>query len=103
MTDKLLNISIRIADQPRMYLHIPPGEEEIVRRAEANVNELWRKWSAKFEDKSSSEILAMVTFRFAQLYFSAEEASQRVDKTLAALESSLDRVLLQIDSHDTTL
>ncbi|MDE5988670.1 MAG: cell division protein ZapA [Duncaniella sp.] len=95
MTEKILNISIRIADQPRMALRIPASQEEVVRRAEANINELWRKWSAmaEFKDKSSAEILAMVTFRFAQLYFSSEEASQKVDKTLESLEKSLNRIL----------
>lgn len=96
MTDKILNISIRIADQPRMQLRIPASQEELVRRAEANINELWRKWSAMddFKDKSSPEILAMVTFRFAQLYFGAMEMSDRVDKTLSGLEKSLDKMLL---------
>lgn len=99
MADKLLNISIRIAGQPRMYLRIPGDQEEIVRKAEANINELWRKWSAMddFKDKTSGEILAMVTFRFAQLYFSAEEASHKVEKTLEGLEKTLDRLLLDID------
>lgn len=98
MTEKILNISIRIADQPRMALRIPASQEEVVRKAEANINELWRKWSAmaEFKDKSSAEILAMVTFRFAQLYFSSEEASQKVDKTLEDLEKKLNRLLLAL-------
>ena len=98
MTEKILNISIRIADQPRMQLRIPASQEELVRRAEANINELWRKWSAMddFKDKSSSEILAMVTFRFAQLYFGAMEMSDRVDKTLSGLEKSLDKMLFEL-------
>lgn len=102
MTEKILNITIRIADQPRMPLRIPASQEEIVRRAEANINELWRKWSAldDFKDKSSAEILAMVTFRFAQLYFTADETSKRVDKTLEDLEKSLDRVLFDLQSAD---
>ncbi|MDE5954471.1 MAG: cell division protein ZapA, partial [Duncaniella sp.] len=79
-------------------LRIPASQEEVVRRAEANINELWRKWSAMddFKDKSSSEILAMVTFRFAQLYFSAMEMSDRVDKTLSGLEKSLDKMLFEL-------
>lgn len=98
MTEKILNISIRIADQPRMALRIPASQEEVVRKAEANINELWRKWSAmaEFKDKSSAEILAMVTFRFAQLYFSSEEASQKVDKTLEDLEKKLNRLLFDL-------
>lgn len=104
MTEKILNISIRIADLPRIPLRIPAGQEEIVRKAEANINALWRKWSAAddFKDKTSAEILAMVTFRFAQLYFTAEETSKRVDETLEDLEKSLDRVLLDIQPEDGT-
>lgn len=104
MTDKLLNISIRIADQPRMRLRIPSDQEEIVRKAEANINELWRKWSAMddFKDKTSGEILAMVTFRFAQLYFSAEKTSHRVEKTLEGLEKVLDKLLLDIEEKPAT-
>ena len=81
-----------------MALRIPASQEEVVRKAEANINELWRKWSAmaEFKDKSSAEILAMVTFRFAQLYFSSEEASQKVDKTLEDLEKKLNRLLLDL-------
>ncbi len=98
MTDKLLKISIRIADQPPMPLQIPASQEEIVRRAEVNINELWRKWSAMdgFKDKSSAEILAMVTFRFAQLYFTAADTSARVDEALAGLEKSFDKMLFDL-------
>ncbi|MBD5265985.1 MAG: cell division protein ZapA [Duncaniella sp.] len=98
MTEKFLNISIRVADQPRIPLRIPAHQEEVVRRAEANINELWRKWSKTddFKNKSSAEILAMVTFRFAQLYYSALEASSRVDRTLVALEKNLDRMLFEM-------
>lgn len=101
MSEKILNISIRIADLPRMALRIPQSQEEIVRRAEANINELWRKWSAmdEFQDKSPAEVLAMVTFRFAQLYYSAEEAAGKVDATLMALEKSLDKHLLDISAQ----
>lgn len=101
MSEKNLNISIRIADLPRRILmQIPPSQEEFVRRAEDKINDLWRKWSKMddFKDKTSAEILAMVTIRFAHLYFSAEEASKRVDRTLEDLEKSLDRVLFDIEA-----
>ncbi|MCM1162950.1 MAG: cell division protein ZapA [Muribaculaceae bacterium] len=95
--DRIINISIRIADQPRIPLRIPAHQEETVRRAEENINALWQAWKAKeeFSDKSPAEILAMVTFRFAQLYYSNLEASQNIDKVLAGLESSFDDLLLE--------
>lgn len=98
MKDKL-NITIRIADQPRMYLSIPPEEEELVRRAETNINELWRNWTKRFKDKTPGEILAMVTFRFAQLYFTSEARAAEVESVLASLEKSLDDILLARDQE----
>lgn len=97
MPERLINISIRIADHPRIPLRIPQSQEEAARRAEANINELWSKWSGmdEFRDKSSGEILAMVTFRFAQLYYSNLEAAQNIDSVLANLEQKLDGFLLQ--------
>ncbi len=102
MTEKTVNISIRIADLPRLPLSIPSGQEEIVRRAEANINELWRKWSvmAEFRDKSSAEILAMVTFRFAQLYYSLQEASGKVERVLQGLDNSLSEALFGIEKAE---
>lgn len=99
MSEKLINISIRIADQPRMPLRIPADQEELVRRAEANINELWQKWSQRqeFRDKTSGEILAMVTFRFAQLYYSNLEATENIDKILGTLEQKLDNFLQPSD------
>ena len=96
MKDKL-NITIRIADQPRIYLTIPHEEEEAARRAEANINELFRSWSDRFKDKTPGEILSMVTFRFAHLYFQAEARAESVDATLASLEKGLDDALLSMN------
>lgn len=97
MTERQLNISIRIADLPRIPMRIPAGQEETVRTAEAKINELWRSWKAKdeFSDKTSAEVLAMVTFRFAQLYYSTVETSQKINSVLEGLEKEFDSLLLQ--------
>lgn len=96
MQDRIINISIRIADLPRIPLRIPQREEEIVRRAEANINSLWEKWSdmEEFREKTSAQVLAMVTFRFAQMYYSNLEGAEKLDATLQGLEGDLDNLLL---------
>lgn len=96
-TDRILNISIRIADQPRIPLRVPASQVEGIRQIEDSVNELWQKWSGReeFSDKSPGEILAMVTFRFAQLYYANLEASQNIDTVLDGLEQTLDDILLE--------
>ncbi len=103
MTDRQLNISIRIADLPRIPLRIPAKEEETVRLAEAKINELWKKWSAKdeFSDKTSAEVLGMVTFRFAQLYYSTLATSQNLDNVLEKLEKEFDSLLLHDIAPDS--
>ena len=97
MTDKLLNITISIADLPRLPLTGPASQEELVRRAEGNINALWHRWKDKeeFREKSSAEVLAMVTFRFAQLYYANLNASAGLQKTLSDIEADFDRLLLE--------
>ena len=97
MKDKPLNITIRIADLPRIPLTIPASSEELVRRAEENINALWNRWKDKeeFREKSSAEVLAMVTFRFAQLYYANLEASASLQDTLASIETRFDELLLR--------
>lgn len=97
MSEKKHNISIHIADLPRIQLNVPLSQEPLVRRAEENINGLWKKWKEKdeFSDKSSAEIMAMVTFRFAQLYYSNLEAAESLDRVLNDLEQEFDYLLLE--------
>lgn len=96
MTEKKQNITIRIADQPRIPLVVPLDQEPLVRRAEESINALWHAWRDKeeFKKKSSAEILAMVTFRFAQRYYANLQASESIDGVLGELEQTLDDLLL---------
>lgn len=93
MTDKL-NITIRIAELPPFALEIKRDDEAAIRKAEYNVNRLWRSWSAKFTDKTSHEVLGMVAFQFAKLF---TVLNKRQEDTLAAIEkfeNDLDKILL---------
>jgi len=97
MKDKL-NITVKIADQPPIALRdVSPEEEKVVREAEYNINRLITSWSRQFADKSTAEVLAMVTLRFAQLYFSQREAFGKLDKTLDDFEQQLDKIVLRLD------
>lgn len=89
-----INITICIADQPRISLSIPPDQEERVRKAEAAANGLYRKWKAKFKDKSSPEVMAMVLYRFAQLWLESQEQARETEKLLGDFENDLDRLLI---------
>ncbi|MDE6079112.1 MAG: hypothetical protein K2G35_03510 [Duncaniella sp.] len=95
MSDNITNITIRLADLPRMPYRAAQSQIETIRKAENAINELWNKWTRldEFSDKSSAEVLAMVTFRFANLYYSTLEASQNLDTVLEEVEASFDDIL----------
>lgn len=76
-----------------MPMRIDRSDEELIRVAERNVNRLWRTWSERFGDRSSAEVMGMVAFRFAQLYFTQQEAATGMDEMLGNLADELDRCL----------
>lgn len=97
MNDRL-NITIHIADQPGMALAINRKDEEIARTAEYNVNLLWNKWGAKYRTKSPNEVLAMVAFKFAELYYQLNATATDANDRLAEFEKNLDEILLRMDN-----
>ena len=99
MNDKL-NITIRIANQAPIPLSINRDDEEVIRTAEFNVNKLSNAWSAKFKNKSSMEVLAMVAFRFAELFFTQNALAKNAEEALAAFEETLDKILVGLPDAD---
>ena len=93
MKDKL-NITIRIADLPPFRIVIAPEEEEIVRKAQKNVNLLWQRWSERFTDNTPGQILGMVAYRFAQMFYTAEAQIDEINSVADDLEASLNQFLL---------
>ena len=89
------NISIRIAGTAPIPMRINRDDEEVMRIAERSVNDLFKTWSVKFRDKSAEDVLAMVAFRFAELYFNQQVAASQVDDTLKQIEEMLDCRLSQ--------
>lgn len=94
MKDKL-NISIRIADQPSFSLRdVTPGEEQAMREAEYNINQLWTRWCKLFKGKTPTEVLARVAFQYARLYYEQLRDIDDLDKTLSRFESDLDEIVV---------
>lgn len=84
------NITIQLAGQPKIPLAIERSDEEIVRKAEKMVNDLWHRWSSQtFAAESQLKVMARVAFQFALLYLRDE----RQFEELKALEQSLDETL----------
>ncbi len=96
MTDKL-NITIRIAGQAPLALQINRDDEEVCRTAEYQVNRLNSLWSDRFHSKSRMEVLAMVAYQFAQLYYTQLRTQESLKGELAKFEADLDEILLDVD------
>lgn len=79
-----------------MPLQINRADEEIYRIAETNVNELYSRWRSRYTDKTSKEVLAMVAFQFAKLYFAARAANESVKALVDQLDRELDHLLFAV-------
>lgn len=89
MTDKQ-NITIQLAGQPKIPLAVERSDEELVRKAEKMVNDLWHRWASQtFAAESHLKVMARVAFQFALLYLTDERSVQ----DLLSLEQTLDDTL----------
>ena len=88
---------IKIADAPPISIKIHRQEEAQVRAVEYNINKLWSSWRERYRDKSSEEVLAMVTFQFAKKFFALAEVEPKLNDALREFEDNLDRILINVD------
>lgn len=91
MSDKQ-NITIQLAGQPKIPLAIDREDEEMIRKAEKMVNDLWHRWNSQtFAAEPQLKVMARVAFQFAVLYMRGERSLAQ----LAEVESELDRLLAE--------
>lgn len=89
MSDKQ-NITIQLAGQPKIPLAIDRDDEELMRKAEKMVNDLWHRWNTQvFAVEPQLKVMARVAFQFAVLYLKGERNALE----LKELEQSLDDML----------
>lgn len=89
MSDKQ-NITIQLAGQPKIPLAIDRSDEELMRKAEKLVNDLWHRWNSQtFAAEPQMKVMARVAYQFAVLYLKGERDLQ----LLKELEQSLDETL----------
>ncbi len=89
MTDKQ-NITIQLAGQPKIPLAIDRSDEELMRRAEKMVNDLWHRWNSHtFAAEPQLKVMARVAYQFAVLYLKGE----REAKSLRELDTELRQML----------
>lgn len=89
MSDKQ-NITIQLAGQPKIPLAIDRSDEELMRKAEKMVNDLWNRWNSQtFAAEPQLKVMARVAFQFAVLYLRGERDMQE----LRDLDKELDSML----------
>ncbi len=89
MADKQ-NITIQLAGQPKIPLAVERSDEELVRKAEKMVNDLWQRWATQtFAAESQLKVMARVAFQFALLYLRNERSIEE----LKDLNETLDGLI----------
>ena len=89
MADKQ-RITIQLAGQPKIPLAIDRVDEELARKAEKMVNDLWHRWATQtFAAESQLKVMARVAFQFAMLYL----RDQRSFEELKDLNAGLDELI----------
>lgn len=84
------NITIQLAGQPKIPLAIEREDEEMIRKAEKMVNDLWHRWNSQtFAAEPQLKVMARVAFQFAVLYMRGERSLMQ----LADVETELDKML----------
>ncbi|MDE7381728.1 MAG: cell division protein ZapA [Muribaculaceae bacterium] len=68
-------MELKIAGE-RFFITVPFSDQDMVRDTEKSVEALFSLWRRQFEDKSDSEILAMMTYQYASFYM---QLLKRVD------------------------
>ncbi|MCF0181906.1 MAG: cell division protein ZapA [Muribaculaceae bacterium] len=95
--EKRKEIWLNIADVRPLPIAVAPEQESRYREAENLVNSLWDKWMKSFAGKNTStEVLALVAFRFAQLYCDEFAANKDVHAFLEQFEKELDGVVIDV-------
>ncbi|MBD5178663.1 MAG: cell division protein ZapA [Bacteroides sp.] len=80
MADKQ-NITIQLAGQPKIPLAVERSDEELARRAEKMVNDLWHRWATQtFAAEPQLKVMARVAFQFAMLYLRNERSADELTK-----------------------
>lgn len=97
MADKQ-NITIQLAGQPKIPLAVDRADEELARKAEKMVNDLWLRWSSQtFAREPQLKVMARVAFQFALLYLRRERSLEE----LTDLDNRLDEMLGNLPGLET--
>lgn len=88
------SITVSIADRP-YRLRIEPKDEEIIRRAAKEINELIREYATTYAYNDNQDLLAMAALNFATAAMNAESQRSSIQaeiiEKLSAIDQEMDR------------
>lgn len=97
--DDRLNITLNIADE-QVKTVIRREDEAGLRALEKEVTGLWEKWRMANPMRTKSQVLAMVAFQYAKLYYDELSASRRREEALRGFikdyEERVDKIVLDV-------
>jgi cell division protein ZapA len=87
-------IAINISLSDRNYrLLVEAGEEEFVRRAGKNIENMIREYSASYAYKDKQDLLAMVALQNTTALVKLQGVTQITDETLNKQLENIDKIL----------
>ena len=94
-----MQITLTVAGN-KIRTTIPRREEARLRAVEREVNDLMREWLLRNPQKTESEVLSMVAFQYAKMYYDILAENNSREKKLTdfveRFEGELDKILLKV-------
>lgn len=89
------SITVSIADRP-YRLRIEPNDEEIIRRAAKEINELIREYATMYAFNDQQDLLAMAALNFTTAAMNAESQRSSIQAEIIGKLSVIEQ---QVDRH----
>ena len=98
MMDDKKQVNVCIANCAPIPILIKEEELEIVQKAQDNVTHIWNVWRDRYSnEKSAFDVMAMVAFQYAKLYYSKEATESDLINLLSKFEKDLDSQILKTE------
>lgn len=92
MERKKVPIKINIAGY-QLPLEVELDEQDSIRDSEKRVNAIFASWQKRYPHKKDSELLAMLTFRYASFYYSRQRSEQELNMEIDGATEALASIL----------
>lgn len=92
MGEKRVPIKINIAGHI-LPLEVEISEQDDIRDSEQRVNAIFAEWQKRYPHKPDSELLAMLTFRYASFYYRQKNEQHKIAHEIDAAAQAIGSLL----------